>query len=974
MSNAPRPFDASEASAPRVVPFAPSVCAVSVITLTSGGREQVAEVAAVRFQDGEKGETFSRLASIEGPVPLAFTQITGLDEGRLRGHPAADMVLEGLVEFVGKEPVLVHDAGRFDAVLEREGVAAPGAVFDTRLLARVALPSQEDYSPGALAAALDLEREEKHRALNDALLTHDLWGGLLRTLATVRPEVIRQIVRLLGACQSPYRAVFQAVAGPEAGFMEAPPEHTFAEVFQDNTRLLKQARGAADRAMTDEHVNLGDVAALFTRNGAIGRTLEGYERRPHQQEMARHVCRAFNDGTHLLVEAGTGIGKSLAYLAPAILWTQKNQDRVLVSTNTKNLQAQLHDKDVPLLARAIEEPFHAALVKGRTNYLCIRKLLGLLAEHERELAGEEEYLALLPVLTWAARTESGDAAECNGLLSGPLAPVLWDRLASSTAECPGSHCDHANRCFFRKNRALAWMADIIIANHSVVFANLGIEGALPPCRCIVFDEGHNVEDVATDFFARGFDRFRVWRIASRLHRVGRGRRAVGLLPRLMLTLERELAGSPAVLERINLHFQDALKQIDAIFTALDHLFDACDAAFRGASRFEDKRRFHECGDTFTPESEVTRAFGAFREEVKRLQRTLDKLAEMAGGAPEFPGKAPLVRDVGAYAQELAALADDVAFIAAHEEEDYVYWIERVVRDERYTNYAFTAAPVTVAPLIHQNFFEPRRTVILCSATLTVGGGFEFMAERVGAALVEPERVTMVDVGTPFDYESQCLLAVPTFLPPPTGGRGGRHTVGFDEALASFLVELMAATEGRALVLFTSWSLLDHTYQAVKPALEERGIPVLGQGRDGTREAITSMFRAIRSSVLLGTQSFWEGVDVAGETLSCLVVTKLPFQVFTEPLVQARAEYLEAHGRDAFLDYSLPTAVIRLRQGFGRLIRTRTDRGVVVVTDRRLVEKRYGRSFLESLPVRHRRYRDREALLRDVSRFLYQGGA
>jgi Rad3-related DNA helicase len=257
-------------------------------------------------------------------------------------------------------------------------------------------------------------------------------------------------------------------------------------------------------------------------------------------------------------------------------------------------------------------------------------------------------------------------------------------------------------------------------------------------------------------------------------------------------------------------------------------------------------------------------------------------------------------------------------------------------------------------------------VVLSSATLTVGGRFDFMSERLGASLVDEERMAMADVGTPFDYASQCLLAVATFLPSP----GGKRSTDFDRALANFLEDLFSATDGRALALFTAYSLLDHTYGALKAPLEERGIPVLGQGRDGTREAVTSMFRAIRSSVLLGTQSFWEGVDVAGETLSCLVVTKLPFQVFTEPLIKARAEYLERAGRSSFMEYSLPTAVIRLRQGFGRLIRTRLDRGVVVITDRRVAEKRYGRYFLDSLPARARVYRDRRRLVAEVSRFLH----
>lgn len=947
--------------------FKDPLCMASVVTVRAAGAEHVVEAAALRFEDGVRTATFSKLAGLPCPVPLVFTEMTGLDDSRLRGHPSGDLVVEELMEFVGGATLVVHDAGRLSAMLSRLAVQAPKTILDLQVLARTAMPTLDDYSLGGVAAALRIERRPKLRALNDALLCVDLWQALLSALAVLPRVCLGEIVRLLKGIRSPYLLVFNALvdAGSEAGFLGGGLDGDYREALGEHTKLLKEAR-SAERACRNDHISVTDVVEAFDASGALGRALEGYERRPEQQDMARHVSQAFNTARHLMVEAGTGTGKSMAYLVPALLWTRQNDDRVVISTNTKNLQSQLYEKDIPLLRRAFPKPFNAALVKGRGNYLCVRKLMQVLDDPEREFAAEEEYLALLPVIAWAAATRTGDGAECTGLQVSPLAPAIWDRLCSNSAECQGNQCALGSRCFFRKNRAEAFLADIIIANHSVVFANMGIENpSLPPYRCIVFDEAHNLEDAATDFFSREFDRGRVLRLTSRLYRIGRGRKAVGLLPRTLGAVEHELASNFLLVERLRTLDEGAMKQIDSLFIALDHLFDASDGAFADAEHAQDKRRFQDCPDLFDSHGVIGKAFAVFMAEVRQLEKSLRQLIELLEPAPEFPSRAALMRDLGAAAKDLAELADDVSFMAAHDDEKFVYWVQRLTRAGRYVNYAYTAAPVHVAPLIHQALFEPMRTVVMCSATLTVGDSFEFMAERIGASLVDSDRIRTVNVGTPFNYEEQCLLAIPTFLPDP----GGKRTTEFDESLASFLIDLLGATQGRALVLFTAYSLLGHVYDAVKPRLEESGIPVLGQGKDGTREAVTNLFRTIRSSVLLGTQSFWEGVDISGDTLSCLVVTKLPFQVFTEPLIRARAEFLERSGRSSFTDYSLPTAVIKLRQGFGRLIRSKTDRGVVVVTDRRIVEKAYGRYFLSSLPVRHKRYDDRSTLLRDVARFL-----
>lgn len=943
------------------------ICFVSVLSVRASGSEEVVEAGAVRYLDGQKQDAFVRLASVSASLPLAFQKLTGLEDARLRSHPRGDVLLRDLVEFVGSDRTVVLNEDRFNAHFEEIFIRPRGRMLDLGLLGRIMMPTLEDYSLAGLVEALGLEPPQKQRALSDAFLIARIWDTLLGRMADMPPIVTWEITQLLQAGDNPLLEFFNTTLDAPGGFMETSQrDFDFSGLFHSNAELLKEARAKSDDEVTNTPLPVEKICGMFEPEGDIGQNLAGYEKRDEQQHMVQCVCEALNKARHLMVEAGTGTGKSMAYLVPAIAWSMLNNDRVIVSTCTKNLQSQLFAKDVPFLQQIFRYPFRTALVKGRKNYLCVRKFLQLLEEHAREFASDGEYAAFLPVIYWAAQTETGDVAECNGLLVSPAWGLVWDRVSSTTSECGGMHCPYVTRCFLRKNRALAQLANIIIANHSVVFSSLGTENSLlSSYRCIVFDEAHNVEDVATDCLSRSLDRFRVYRIVSRLHRVRKGRDPVGLLSRVMRKAEDHLTVDSSLLAQLRSVYHGALDTLDVVQAALNRLLETCAFAFEDAPSYEDKRRFRDCGPAFAADGIITREALGFCAEVKRLAAALREMSELLEPANDVPDQAGLVRDVTSVLNDLDELVSDVNFIFAHDMEDQVYWIERTRRGRGQVNYSLSASPVNIGPWLSENFYPVMRTVVLCSATLAVGDDFSFMGERLGVNLLEAGRIETVNVGSPFDFESQCRLCVPTFLPDP----GGKRNTEFDEKLSQFLTELLGVTEGRALVLFTAYSLLDTTYKAIKPQLEAQGIPVLAQGRDGTREAITNLFRKVRSSVLLGTQSFWEGVDVVGESLSCLVVTKLPFQVFTEPLIRARAEYLAANGKDPFRHYSLPSAVIRLRQGFGRLIRTKTDRGVVVITDRRLVEKNYGRFFLHSLPPAPRVFKRPEDLLRDVGIFL-----
>jgi ATP-dependent DNA helicase DinG len=413
------------------------------------------------------------------------------------------------------------------------------------------------------------------------------------------------------------------------------------------------------------------------------------------------------------------------------------------------------------------------------------------------------------------------------------------------------------------------------------------------------------------------------------------------------------------------HCGHAMETVQTVVDAVRQFFDTLAPPFYELPPYVDRIMLDECQPALGPGSETWRAAGELRETIQSLGEDIEALAEKLTDSEEAPpDMAELATDLRAQVGQLREFSEAIEFVLIAEAENFVYWLERTTRP-RATFHSLHAAPLQTGSYIRDFFLNSKQCVVFTSATLQVDGQFDYALERIGAESLGSDRLQCVAVGSPFDYDAQSLIGVTTFLPDP----GGRRDTAYDTELASFLVELLQRTRGRAMVLFTSYSLLNSVYEIIRDPLERAGIPVLAQGHGGGRETLTSMFRADPFSVLLGTRSFWEGVDIAGDTLSCLVLTKLPFHVFTDPVVRGRTDYLRSIGRDAFLHYTLPEAVISFRQGAGRLIRRRTDTGVVVVTDRRLVTKAYGRRFLNSVLTPHRVFRTREEALATVSGFF-----
>ena len=698
---------------------------------------------------------------------------------------------------------------------------------------------------------------------------------------------------------------------------------------------------------------------MLGEGGLFSEHLNTYETREGQLQMSRAVIDSFNAQKHLLCEAGTGTGKSLAYLIPAIFWSLQNRTPVVVSTNTKNLQSQLYEKDIPLIQRITGARFRTALIKGRGNYLCMRKFEQLLANADFSLRMGQHALAA-SVVVWLGETLTGDLSEVSGLESREARPFVND-ITAGADECGGRSCRFYKQCFVRRARARSQAADVVVANHALVLSEM-TEGAqaLPEHAHLVLDEAHNLEDAATRYFTVEISRPRLRYFMRRLGRLRLRGRGMGLLP----LLARQLGASPhPMLESMPATIQQAVqeweKTLDPFFAAIGSIC-ADKGLLRLRPAFCSSPLWHTLQEA---EQHMRKALAAV---VEALQVLLEVLENPEEEIP--PGIRAMTIDFSAIRGGLQAVQDDLGYIMALDALDMVYWAERDLRMAGEGR--LMSAPIAVGPQLMDQLYVNLSTIVFTSATMTVRNRFDFLAGRLGLDAMDGERLMTLDVGTPFRYEDQATMLVPMFLPEPTAS-GEKSYV---EALSALLARLFERTGGRGLALFTSYLMLQHVTAHVRESLPEKGISVLAQGETFSREYLMETFRSEIASVLMGTHSFWEGVDVAGESLSCVVMARLPFGVFTDPVIEARCEALEAAGQSAFRGYSLPQAVIRFRQGFGRLIRHRGDRGVVVVTDRRILSKSYGNWFRSSVPVATVSVHDEEQFLDAVEAFLSQSDA
>jgi len=638
------------------------------------------------------------------------------------------------------------------------------------------------------------------------------------------------------------------------------------------------------------------VRRFFSEKGPLSKA-KNFEFRPQQQEMAARVAQALEEEQHLIVEGGTGVGKSLGYLVPSVLFALERHKKAIVSTHTINLQEQLLHKDIPILKKVLSVEFEAALMKGRQNYLCPRRLERAL-QNEQELFTGPERSELQRLAEWAHTTRDGSLSD----LSVEPDPKVWVQVCSEAHVCTQKTCGRNPRCFYQQARKRLFAADVIVLNHMLLFILLGSpdmqeereSGLVFPNDFIIFDEAHTVEQVASRQIARVVSQYG---LRSTIQRLYNARTRKGLF-----TIMRDAIGVRLAAELVD--------DVDKFFSAVE-----------SKSNFRKGREFRVRDIEFVPDTITA-----------RLTALQARVADVVKRADDEILKAELQE----FGRRIRDARDGISIFLEQSAPEHVYWVERTGKTERFL--ALNAAPIDLAPVLQRMLFRGNCCCVMTSATLAVGRpDLAYFRTRIGATEVEP-----LQLGSPFDFQKQMKMFVVQKMPDPRDD-------GYHKALEHWIAHFVQKSEGRAFVLFTSYRDMQQVSGAMEKFFAAEDLNILVQGGGAPRSKLLEQFRSTPGSVLFGTDSFWGGVDVPGEALSNVIITRLPFAVPDHPLIEAKLELIEERGGDPFTEYSLPEAILRLRQGVGRLIRTKADRGIIVILDNRIVTKPYGRAFMQALP-------------------------
>jgi DNA polymerase-3 subunit epsilon/ATP-dependent DNA helicase DinG len=887
-------------------------------------RDTIMEVGAIRFGADGEAESFHRLVDPKQAIPYHIERLTGITNADVAGKPVFTEVAGELERFIGSDPVVGQNVSFDLGFLERSRVRPPGPVFDTQEMASLLLPGLLEHNLRAIACHLGVEFTP-HRALADAEAARLVFLAMRARLAATPPALLAEAKRVAAITDWPLRHLLQEVADEVA------------------TGLIADAPGLVHCAVRppseygpslrpdDEAVQLidpDDIESLLTATAR--NEIDGFEERPEQVAMARAIAAALNNSEHLTVEAGTGIGKSLAYLVPAARYALQNDARVVVSTNTINLQEQIMGQDVPIVRQLLGEDteLRAAQLKGRRNYLCLLRWANL--RRSSSLTNDEARL-LVRLLLWLPNTETGDKAELH---LSQNEEYVWSRLSAQNEACLATPCAYVKdgSCFLLRARKRAEAAHVLIVNHALLLSDVAVGGGvIPEYDRLIIDEAQHLESEATDQFGFSAHEGDVATFFDRVFSRGGG---------LVQSLRNAARGPASQLAAMHDVLGAASKTEEAVLRARERLPDF----FLRLSGF--LRQQGPEGETYDDRLLLSRAMrvqpdwadvelawenlsATFGDVLLALEDLYDKL------------QAPDVRTLLDYESQLSEAGDlvvtgevlrrGIGDIVLREDAGTVCWLSQGRSGE---GIGVASAPLQVADILEKRLFSQKETAVLTSATLTAEGRFDYLKRSLGL-----EDANELQLGSPFDYARSTLVLVPQDMPEP-------NQAGYMAALQRALIDLTRASQGRALALFTSHASLRAAHAGIKKELREDQILVLGHNIDGSPRHLTQSLRENPQTVVLGTASFWEGVDVVGEALSLLVITRLPFSVPSDPIFQARSELYE----DAFGEYAVPQAALRFKQGFGRLIRRKTDRGVMVVLDGRVQSKSYGQSFLRSLPA------------------------
>ncbi len=895
-------------------------------------KDAIIEIGAVRFNGHRIEDEWTSLINPNRHIPENITGLTGIDDSMVRNAPRFADIREELENFVGDAPILGQNV-RFDlGFLQKQRMFMLNEALDTYEMASVLLPTASRYNLGALGQLLGIPLTASHRALDDVRVTVAVFNRLQEIALELPAELLAEIIHhgepLEWDGNGGFQMALKRKLQEESKGRRVKPQTGYGPLFGDADDGRKgRPLGPVDKPVA---LDPDEVASVLEYGGPFSNYFENYEYRPEQVDMLRAVTNALSYEGHLMVEAGTGVGKSFAYLVPAALFAIRNNTRVVVSTNTINLQDQLVAKDIPAVREALGIDLRGTVLKGRSNYMCPRRLD--IMRHSGP-SNADEMRVLAKVLVWLTQSSSGDRGELN--LNRPAEKDTWMKLSAEDDACTGETC--AGRmggvCPFYRAKQAAQDAHILVVNHALLLSDVASGSkVLPEYQYLIVDEAHHLEGATTGAMSFRLSQSDFERMLKEVGGINNG-----VLGYMLTTARSGMRPSDfAKLTQLVHRASDMAFRLDSqgkdFFWGLNEFMTHMQEG-RQQSMYAFSTRIVPATRTAPGWDNVEISWSSATESMNLL---LGVLAEIYKAITDLysSGLEDLEDSISSISSLYRRMSE--ASIAIHgmihePSRDTIYWIEVQPQNNRLT---LNTAPLRVGPLVEEHLWHQKSSVILTSATLTAAGDFTYLRNVLNA-----DEADTLTLGSPYDYQNSTLLFIGKDIPEP-------NQPGYEQAVNRALIQTAQATGGRMLALFTSYAQLKRASQAISTPLRNADIQVYEQGEGASPQALLEAFKASDQAVLLGTRSFWEGVDVPGDALSVVVITKLPFEVPSDPIIAARSETFE----EPFGEYQVPEAILKFRQGFGRLIRTASDRGVVAILDRRVLTKQYGRYFIESLPT------------------------
>jgi len=701
----------------------------------------------------------------------------------------------------------------------------------------------------------------------------------------------------------------------------------------------------------DDNVSI-DIVSYFEENGVLVEKFDNFEYRLEQLQMAKHIEMGLNSETKVVVEAGTGTGKTLAYLIPVIEWSLANKKRVVISTNTINLQEQLLTKDIPIAQKVIGKKFRYLLVKGRGNYLCNRKFNNMSLGDKIDLTeySNSQKEQLRHILKWGNKTKTGDKSELPFEADGSI----WELFASESDICAGNKCQYRSECFFMFSRNEKKQADILITNHHMFFTDLSIRkevgfnsefSIIPDYGLLVFDEAHNVEKVARDYFSVEISKYSFTKLMNYIYAFEGKKKNTGSVENLIKYIKiRKHPDEVELIKKL-----DAIKKSHKILYSsgreyFDFIIENFAKGELGTFTFRVKKKILENNKFFDKlklfEKELVSNYQAYAKKVYGVINLLEEDEDPDG----------IVNDFTKYFKRVKDFFANLSFVMDFDDDEFIYWIEV---NSKKSNSKLVATPLKIDKDLKMNLFLNLKQIIFTSATIAVGNTFDYFKKSLGLE----DKTLDKKIKSPFDYDKQMKVYIPDDIIEPSSSK-------YSEEVSEYVKSHILKSGGKTFVLFTSYKILNYVYYMIRDELENYGMDLFVQGT-APRTQLINMFKESNSPVLFGTDSFWEGVDIKGDKLSSVIIVKLPFKVPNDPITEAIIEHIESQGKNSFTEYQVPEAVIKFKQGIGRLIRSKEDKGSITILDNRIVKKRYGKYFLDSIPTKNILILDKFNILKDI---------